>query len=149
MFFMQLLYFFLFSLLQDITFQMFMKKKTYRSMNLINEKIAAAVLWRPLEISFKTAWFSISNKTPTFLCLLCFILGSANKLKWAIRIATIVNIIDPDVLVLGGGMSNISRLYETVPDLVQKWTFGKEFSTPIRQAMHGDSSGVRGAAWLW
>jgi len=69
--------------------------------------------------------------------------------RLARAIATVVNIIDPEVLVLGGGMSNISRLYETVPDLVRKWTFGKEFSTPIRQAMHGDSSGVRGAAWLW
>ena len=69
--------------------------------------------------------------------------------RLARAIATVVNIIDPDVLVLGGGMSNISRLYETVPDLVQKWTFGKEFCTPIRQALHGDSSGVRGAAWLW
>ena len=69
--------------------------------------------------------------------------------RLARAIATVVNIIDPEVLVLGGGMSNISRLYETVPDLVRKWTFGKEFSTPIRQAIHGDSSGVRGAAWLW
>jgi len=69
--------------------------------------------------------------------------------RLARAIATAVNIIDPEVLVLGGGMSNISRIYETVPNLVQKWTFGKEFLTPIKQAMHGDSSGVRGAAWLW
>ena len=64
-------------------------------------------------------------------------------------IATVVNIVDPDILVLGGGMSNISRIYKNVPKLVQKWTFGGEFSTPIRPAKHGDSSGVRGAAWLW
>ena len=69
--------------------------------------------------------------------------------RLARAIATIVNIIDPEVFVLGGGMSNISRLYDKIPDLVQKWTFGNEFSTPIRQAKHGDSSGVRGAAWLW
>jgi len=69
--------------------------------------------------------------------------------RLARAIATVVNMIDPEVLVLGGGMSNISRLYKTVPNLVQKWIFGKEFSTPIRQAVHGDSSGVRGAAWLW
>tara|TARA_Y100001970_G_C14248265_1_gene869873 strand:+ start:922 stop:1812 length:891 start_codon:yes stop_codon:yes gene_type:complete len=69
--------------------------------------------------------------------------------RLARAIASVVNIIDPEVLVLGGGMSNISRLYETLPDLVRKWTFGQEFSTPIRRAMHGDSSGVRGAAWLW
>jgi len=69
--------------------------------------------------------------------------------RLARAIATAVNIIDPDVLVLGGGMSNISRLYKNVPELVQKWTFGGEFTTPIRPAKHGDSSGVRGAAWLW
>ena len=69
--------------------------------------------------------------------------------RLARAIATAVNIIDPDVLVLGGGMSNIARIYKTVPVLVQKWTFGGEFTTPIRAAKHGDSSGVRGAAWLW
>ncbi|HIA57454.1 MAG TPA: fructokinase [Candidatus Lambdaproteobacteria bacterium] len=69
--------------------------------------------------------------------------------RLARAIATAVNIIDPDVLVLGGGMSNISRIYKTIPELVQKWIFGGEFSTPIRPAKHGDSSGVRGAAWLW
>ena len=69
--------------------------------------------------------------------------------RLARAIATAVNIIDPDVLVLGGGMSNLVRIYKTVPVLVQKWTFGGEFTTPIRAAKHGDSSGVRGAAWLW
>jgi len=69
--------------------------------------------------------------------------------RLARAIATAVNLIDPDVLILGGGMSNISRIYKTVPELVQKWTFGGEFTTPIKPAMHGDSSGVRGAAWLW
>ena len=69
--------------------------------------------------------------------------------RLARAIATAVNFLDPDVLVLGGGMSNISRIYKTVPGLVQKWTFGGEFTTPIRPAKHGDSSGVRGAAWLW
>lgn len=69
--------------------------------------------------------------------------------RLARAIATAVNIIDPDVLVLGGGMSNLARLYKNVPELVQTWTFGGEFTTPIRPAKHGDSSGVRGAAWLW
>jgi len=69
--------------------------------------------------------------------------------RLARAIATAVNIIDPDVLVLGGGMSNLTRLYKNVPELVQTWTFGGEFTTPIRPAKHGDSSGVRGAAWLW
>ena len=64
-------------------------------------------------------------------------------------IATLANFLDPDVLVLGGGMSNIPRLYENLPVLVVDWVFGNEFTTPIRPAKHGDSSGVRGAAWLW
>jgi len=64
-------------------------------------------------------------------------------------IATLANFLDPDVLVLGGGMSNISRIYQNLPTLIVDWVFGNEFTTPIRPAKHGDSSGVRGAAWLW
>lgn len=63
-------------------------------------------------------------------------------------LAMTVNILDPDVIVLGGGMSNMDFLYEALPDLMRPWIFGGEFHTPIRRAMHGDSSGVRGAAWL-
>lgn len=69
--------------------------------------------------------------------------------RLAKSLAHVVNILDPDVIVLGGGMSNVQRLYRTLPDLVRQWVFGGEFETPIRQAQHGDSSGVRGAAWLW
>ncbi len=61
----------------------------------------------------------------------------------------VANLLDPDIFVLGGGMSNIERLYQTLPKMIPEWTFGKEFSTPIAPAKHGDSSGVRGAAWLW
>ena len=53
------------------------------------------------------------------------------------------------IFVLGGGMSKIERLYQTLPKMIPEWIFGKEFSTPIAPAKHGDSSGVRGAAWLW
>lgn len=60
-----------------------------------------------------------------------------------------VNMLDPDVIVLGGGMSNVDRLYQTVPALMRSWVFGGECDTPLRKAVHGDSSGVRGAAWLW
>ncbi len=60
-----------------------------------------------------------------------------------------VNILDPDVIVLGGGMSNVERLYQTVPPLIKRFVFGGECETPVRKAKHGDSSGVRGAAWLW
>jgi fructokinase len=69
--------------------------------------------------------------------------------RLARSLATIVNVLDPDVIVLGGGMSNIPSLYETLPRLVPQYVFGKECTTPICCAAHGDSSGVRGAAWLW
>ncbi|MDD9856300.1 MAG: ROK family protein, partial [Gammaproteobacteria bacterium] len=61
-------------------------------------------------------------------------------------LAMMVNILDPDVIVLGGGMSNMIFLYRQLPALMRPWIFGGEFHTPIRQAAHGDSSGVRGAA---
>ena len=63
-------------------------------------------------------------------------------------LATIINVLDPDVIVLGGGMSNVKRLYDTVPALIQRHVFGPKFNTRLVQNVHGDSSGVRGAAWL-
>jgi len=63
--------------------------------------------------------------------------------------AQVVNVLDPDVIVLGGGISNIERLYRTLPEIIPAYVFGGDFLTPIRKAAHGDSSGVRGAAWLW
>jgi len=69
--------------------------------------------------------------------------------RLAKSLAHVINLLDPDVVVLGGGMSNVDRLYHTLPALVKQWVFGGECETPIRQAAHGDSSGVRGAAWLW
>lgn len=60
-----------------------------------------------------------------------------------------INMLDPDVIVLGGGMSNVDGLYHSLPLQVRNWVFGRECDTPIRKALHGDSSGVRGAAWLW
>ncbi|QKJ86128.1 Fructokinase [Paramixta manurensis] len=74
---------------------------------------------------------------------------SRYELRLAKSLANVVNILDPDIIVLGGGMSNVERLYQTVPQLIKPWVFGKECETPIVQAKHGDSSGVRGAAWLW
>ncbi len=64
-------------------------------------------------------------------------------------LAVVCNLIDPEVIVLGGGMSNIAELYPALPAAIAAWTFSDGFDTPIRQAAHGDSSGVRGAAWLW
>jgi len=74
---------------------------------------------------------------------------SRYELRLAKSLAQVVNLIDPDVIVLGGGMSNVDRLYQTVPVLMKQWVFGGECETPVLKAQHGDSSGVRGAAWLW
>jgi fructokinase len=63
-------------------------------------------------------------------------------------LAVIVNILDPDVIVVGGGLSNIARLYETVPPRIAAHVFGDKFNTRLVPNLHGDSSGVRGAAWL-
>ncbi len=63
-------------------------------------------------------------------------------------LAMIVNILDPDVIVLGGGLSNVERIYRNVPDLIKPHVFGKRFATRLVRNVHGDSSGVRGAAWL-
>ncbi len=68
--------------------------------------------------------------------------------RLARALATIVNVLDPEVIVLGGGMSNIRRLYETVPALWPRYVFSDAVATLLRPAVHGDSSGVRGAAWL-
>jgi fructokinase len=64
-------------------------------------------------------------------------------------LAVIVNLIDPDIIVLGGGMSNVVELYDQLPAMIAPRLFSDQFETPIVKAMHGDSSGVRGAAWLW
>jgi predicted NBD/HSP70 family sugar kinase len=64
-------------------------------------------------------------------------------------LATIVNVLDPDVIVLGGGVSNLARLYERVPQLLPMYVFADRVRTRLAQARHGDSSGVRGAAMLW
>ena len=69
--------------------------------------------------------------------------------RLARSIATVVNILDPDAIVLGGGMSNVDALYRELPDLVASYAFTTEGPVNIVKNMHGDSSGVRGAAWLW
>ena len=63
-------------------------------------------------------------------------------------LAAVINLVDPDVIVLGGGASNMADIYTRVPQLLPQYVFGGECDTPIKQAIHGDSSGVRGAAWL-
>jgi fructokinase len=69
--------------------------------------------------------------------------------RMARSLASVINLLDPDVIVLGGGLSNIARLYREVPLRLGQYVFSDTVSTPILPARHGDSSGVRGAAWLW
>ena len=64
-------------------------------------------------------------------------------------LAHLINLLDPDVIVLGGGASQIPRIYQNVPPRLKDYVFGREADTPIFAAKHGDASGVRGAAWLW
>jgi fructokinase len=69
--------------------------------------------------------------------------------RLARALAVVINILDPDVIVLGGGMSNVERLYWRVPELWGAWVFSDRVTTRLVRNQHGDSSGVRGAAWLW
>jgi fructokinase len=64
-------------------------------------------------------------------------------------LASVINMVDPDVIVLGGGLSNIDRLYTNVPRVWARYVFSDAVSTRLAKARHGDASGVRGAAWLW
>ncbi len=69
--------------------------------------------------------------------------------RMARALASVINVVDPTVIVLGGGLSNIDRLYKNVPSLWSEYVFSDSVATPLVRAMHGDASGVRGAAWLW
>jgi fructokinase len=69
--------------------------------------------------------------------------------RFARALAGIVNILDPDAIVIGGGLSNIDAIYRELPRRVLSYAFTPETVTKIVKNVHGDSSGVRGAAWLW
>jgi fructokinase len=69
--------------------------------------------------------------------------------RLARALATVINIVDPEVIVLGGGLSNIGQLYDNVPRLWGEFVFSDRVDTRLARHRHGDSSGVRGAAWLW
>lgn len=69
--------------------------------------------------------------------------------RLARALASVINVLDPEVIVLGGGLSNIARLYTNIPALWGKWVFSDVVRTRLVRNRHGDSSGVRGAAWLW
>jgi fructokinase len=69
--------------------------------------------------------------------------------RLARALATVINLLDPDIVVIGGGVSRIAGLYQGLPALLSEWCFSDGVSTPVAPALHGDDSGVRGAAWLW
>lgn len=69
--------------------------------------------------------------------------------RLARSLSTIINILDPQVIVLGGGLSRVERLYRTIPALWDQWVFSDRVDTKLMPAQHGDASGVRGAAWLF
>jgi len=69
--------------------------------------------------------------------------------RLAKSLASVINVLDPDVIVLGGGMSNVARLYTEVPRRWGRYVFSDRVATKLLPPVHGDSSGVRGAAWLW
>lgn len=77
--------------------------------------------------------------------------AALQRYEWRLAraLATVINTIDPDAIVLGGGLSNVDRLYDTVPHLWGRYVFSDVVTTPLLKARHGDSSGVRGAARLW
>ena len=69
--------------------------------------------------------------------------------RCARALAAVINILDPDIIVLGGGLSNLDRIYENVPKLWSAHVFSDQVATRLMKNRHGDASGVRGAAWLW
>jgi predicted NBD/HSP70 family sugar kinase len=71
------------------------------------------------------------------------------EVRLARALASVINILDPNTIVLGGGLSNIQRFYENVPRLWSQYVFSDRVDTKLVPAKYGDSSGVRGAAWLW
>ncbi|MEQ1439493.1 ROK family protein [Fontimonas sp. SYSU GA230001] len=79
--------------------------------------------------------------------------AEATLQRWEDRLArafaSIINVLDPDVIVVGGGLSKIERLYRNVPQRWGSWVFSDSVDTRLVPALHGDASGVRGAAWLW
>ena len=76
-------------------------------------------------------------------------IGRGHAERLARGLACVCNLLDPEVIVLGGGLSNMPHLYTDLPDLMEPYVFSDHVSTKIVPPKHGDASGVRGAAWLW
>jgi fructokinase len=69
--------------------------------------------------------------------------------RLARSLASVINLLDPDAIVLGGGVSNVDALYSELPERLPRYVFSDRVTTPVLRALHGAASGVRGAAWLW
>ncbi len=89
------------------------------------------------------------RKTPEEIVLMADPALESYVERLARALAGVINVLDPDVIVLGGGMSNVVRLYTEVPRLWTRHVFSDHVATRLAPPVHGDSSGVRGAAWLW
>ncbi len=93
------------------------------------------------------------ERTPPAIVAACDAAAMATVERYERRLAralaTVINVLDPDVIVLGGGLSNVERWYRAVPRLWRRWVFSDSVRTALMRARFGDSSGVRGAAWLW
>jgi fructokinase len=78
-------------------------------------------------------------------------LAVLNRWTWRLAraLAGVINLLDPDVIVIGGGLSRLPRIYAEVPAMWGRWVFSDTVTTRLAAARHGDASGVRGAAWLW
>ncbi len=72
-----------------------------------------------------------------------------HRRRLARALAVVINIVDPDIVVIGGGVSQLAGLCDPLPELLSHWCFSDGIFTPVVPALHGDDSGVRGAAWLW
>ncbi|MCU0764474.1 MAG: ROK family protein [Burkholderiaceae bacterium] len=110
------------------------------------------------DLPLRPCWCGRAGCIETYLCGPALnrereIDGEAALTRYEARLARalagVINLLDPDVIVLGGGVSNLERLYENVPRLWGAQVFSDHVATRLERHVHGDSSGVRGAAWLW
>jgi fructokinase len=110
------------------------------------------------DLPLRECWCSRAGCIETYLCGPALqrereIDGEAALTRYEARLARalagVINLLDPDVIVLGGGVSNVERLYDKVPRLWGAHVFSDHVATRLARHVHGDSSGVRGAAWLW
>ena len=108
---------------------------------VVHNKVGTATLFHEALDPRSAFYYGQRTDSATSLARYCERLARA--------LATVVNLLDPEVIVLGGGLSRVDEIYARVPALMAPHVFADALDTPLRPALHGDSSGVRGAAWLW